>query len=176
MSETQKISYSKKLRDPRWQKKRLEVLEAKEWVCCKCFDSTSTLHVHHNQYFKGKEPWEYELDQFSVLCEHCHVDHHDSTDRLLLAASFIPNGGAPWCREAVAEVLLGVVGKPASSDEQHDRKLNQIGVLLHSMMCWSYEPVDLLELAPLIEDFLVNKNKEWRVKNGITPAPKGDAS
>lgn len=45
-----KSSYSEKLKDPRWQKKRLEVMESNEFCCEMCGDNESTLHVHHKEY------------------------------------------------------------------------------------------------------------------------------
>lgn len=65
-------SYAEKLRDPRWQKKRLEILERDEWMCQNCFDSESTLVVHHRRYLKGTEPWEYPNGLLLTLCVNCH--------------------------------------------------------------------------------------------------------
>lgn len=65
-------TYWEKLKDPRWQKKRLEVLERAEWKCEHCGDSASTLHVHHGYYEKGLEPWEYHNSTLWALCEGCH--------------------------------------------------------------------------------------------------------
>ena len=65
-------SYSDKLRDPRWQKKRLEILSRDEFTCHGCWDKTKTLHVHHLDYLSGKEPWEYPDEYFLTLCEDCH--------------------------------------------------------------------------------------------------------
>lgn len=65
-------SYSEKLKDPRWQKKRLETLDVADWTCQDCGTTTDHLHVHHFYYLKGKEPWEVEECQLGVLCEHCH--------------------------------------------------------------------------------------------------------
>ncbi len=74
--------YSTKLRDPRWQKLRLQVLERDEWTCQLCCDSESTLHVHHKTYQRGKEPWEYELDNFLTLCESCHEEESKSRQEM----------------------------------------------------------------------------------------------
>ena len=65
-------SYADKLKDPRWQKKRLEILDKNDWCCQRCFDSELTLHVHHKAYIKGRSPWEYEDSELTVLCESCH--------------------------------------------------------------------------------------------------------
>ena len=72
------MDYSEKLRDPRWQKKRLEILERDEWTCQNCFDSESTLVVHHKKYIKGKEPWDYPNELLITLCENCHEFERDN--------------------------------------------------------------------------------------------------
>lgn len=72
-----KKSYSEKLKDPRWQKKRLEVLEAGRWQCRKCWSKDKELHVHHLVYDKGAQPWEYENRDLIVLCANCHKDAED---------------------------------------------------------------------------------------------------
>jgi hypothetical protein len=66
------MNYSEKLKDPRWQKKRLEVFERDEWSCQRCGDGENTLTVHHLSYSAGKEPWDYPLDNFMTLCQSCH--------------------------------------------------------------------------------------------------------
>lgn len=72
-----KKKYSAKLRDPRWQKLRLEVFERDEWACQKCFDTNSTLAVHHFRYISGREPWEYPLHLLTTLCENCHSEEYE---------------------------------------------------------------------------------------------------
>ena len=65
-------TYSEKLKDPRWQKKRLEILERDEWECKACGDKDTTLHVHHIFYIPGKEPWEIPNGLLVTFCERCH--------------------------------------------------------------------------------------------------------
>src|SRR4051794_39632649 len=67
-----KTNYSELLRDPRWQKKRLEILSRDEFTCQSCFDSESTLNVHHCYYERGNDPWEYPNTALLTLCESCH--------------------------------------------------------------------------------------------------------
>lgn len=69
----EKKTYSEKLRDPRWQKKRLEILEQNNFTCQLCSDTETELHVHHLFYTKGKQPWEYTNDALVTLCKHCHL-------------------------------------------------------------------------------------------------------
>jgi hypothetical protein len=64
------MTYAEKLKDPRWQKKRLVILERAGWACQVCGDKETTLHVHHLKY--GKEPWEIEDKYLECLCESCH--------------------------------------------------------------------------------------------------------
>lgn len=64
------MKYSEKLKDPRWQKKRLEILQRDNFTCQLCEDKTTTLHIHHKKY--TGEPWEAPEEDLVTLCEHCH--------------------------------------------------------------------------------------------------------
>jgi hypothetical protein len=66
------MTYAEKLRDPRWQKRRLEILSRDAWTCQFCGDKTRTLHVHHYRYHPNLEPWEYKDAELETLCEDCH--------------------------------------------------------------------------------------------------------
>lgn len=66
-------SYWEKLKDPRWQKKRLEVLNEHNWTCDGCGERHETLHVHHGYYAKGCDPWDYPTTSLHVLCHKCHL-------------------------------------------------------------------------------------------------------
>jgi len=70
--------YSTKLKDPRWQKKRLEILQRDEWTCQLCDDTKSTLVVHHKRYIAGREPWDYPNELLITLCETCHEVEMDN--------------------------------------------------------------------------------------------------
>jgi hypothetical protein len=65
-------AYLAKLRDPRWQKKRLEILNRDGWMCQICGREDITLHVHHRRYIHGREPWDIDNDSLVTLCEECH--------------------------------------------------------------------------------------------------------
>ena len=69
-------NYSDKLKDPRWQKKRLEIMQRDRFTCQNCFDNTSPLCVHHKYYLKDKEVWEYPSRLLITLCEECHKFIH----------------------------------------------------------------------------------------------------
>lgn len=71
-----KAEYAELLKDPRWQRRRLERLGASNWTCADCGDDKSSLHVHHTRYFTGRMPWEYEDDLLVVCCDACHSKRH----------------------------------------------------------------------------------------------------
>ena len=75
-----KKTYSEQLRDPRWQKKRLEILQRDEFSCQCCFDSKRTLHVHHIDIDYSLAPWEHDDCTLITLCDSCHKVWHSIFD------------------------------------------------------------------------------------------------
>lgn len=69
-------TYAKLLRDPRWQRKRLEVMERDDFQCQRCDATNKTLNVHHKKYLPGRSPWEYPNELLITYCEDCHKAHH----------------------------------------------------------------------------------------------------
>ena len=69
-----KKSYSDLLRDPRWQRKRLEIMQRDGFACAECGSADKTLNVHHRHYARGRAPWEYDNENLVTLCEDCHVE------------------------------------------------------------------------------------------------------
>lgn len=70
------MTYKEKLKDPRWQKKRLKILERDNWKCRCCTDDLKMLVVHHLVYYSNRDPWEYEDDELITFCEDCHEYEH----------------------------------------------------------------------------------------------------
>lgn len=66
------LSYLDKLKSPKWQKKRLEILQRDEFTCINCDSTDKNLQVHHTIYINDRNPWEYEDFQLITLCEDCH--------------------------------------------------------------------------------------------------------
>jgi hypothetical protein len=102
-------TYYEKLKDPRWQKKRLEVMERNEFSCEICSDTETTLNVHHKEYFKGADPWDYEVEQLACICENCHEAEHGEIDLLKWVCSYARLDG-PENREELAILLAGYMG------------------------------------------------------------------
>jgi hypothetical protein len=74
-------TYSEKLKDPRWQQRRLQIIERDKYTCQQCLQQDSTLHVHHKFYKENREPWEYEDKDLITLCADCHQLTHALFDR-----------------------------------------------------------------------------------------------
>lgn len=73
-------SYSERLRHPKWQKRRLQIMERDGWKCSSCGVDDQPLNVHHRRYIRGREPWEYcDLD-LMTLCDKCHAMTHRVID------------------------------------------------------------------------------------------------
>lgn len=102
-------SYWEKLQDPRWQKKRLEAMSEVGFRCELCYDDSNPLNVHHKEYFKGHEPWEYDNNQLSVLCKTCHERLHDEFDLYKWVGSYA-NVDGPDNRQDLAFILCGYLG------------------------------------------------------------------
>jgi hypothetical protein len=78
-----KQTYAEKLKDPRWQKRRLEILTRDNWTCQDCGSKDKTLHVHHWMYVHGLDPWSYADQLLITLCHDCHQLHRESSSVML---------------------------------------------------------------------------------------------
>lgn len=68
--------YKDQYKDPRWQKKRLEIMERDGFACRFCESKDKMLNVHHTDYQKGKKIYDYPNHWLITLCEDCHKDLH----------------------------------------------------------------------------------------------------
>ena len=177
-------TYSNLLKDPRWQKVRLKKLEAAEWQCQLCYDTETTLSVHHKRYVKGRQPWEYEDHELVVLCQPCHELEHESKDlRSELISRLAPDGPlsasdffavgagysgwhgrddeglsavvAQFAQEAPYQVALGAF--LAALDTRARLNIGGLQFMTESLASWESEPfVDAL-LAILAEHGITNQ-------------------
>lgn len=63
--------YAEKLRDPRWQRRRLEIFQRDNWTCQLCSRADLELHVHH-LYRTTENPWEEPDLHLLTVCRLCH--------------------------------------------------------------------------------------------------------
>lgn len=71
------MTYSEKLKDPKWQRKRLEILNRDEFDCKICKSTENNLQIHHRHYINGREPWDYPNELLVTLCYECHKKEED---------------------------------------------------------------------------------------------------
>lgn len=64
-------NYARKLADPKWQRKRLEVLQRDDFKCTMCGCDFRELHVHHLKY--TGEPHDAPNEDLQTMCSECHV-------------------------------------------------------------------------------------------------------
>lgn len=66
------MTYAEQLKNPKWQRKRLEILERDTFTCQICLDTEEQLQIHHKSYENGLKAWEYGNDRLTTLCATCH--------------------------------------------------------------------------------------------------------
>jgi hypothetical protein len=111
---TRRSKYSEKLRDPRWQKKRLEILQRDKFCCQKCFDTETTLHVHHRRYIPGRDPWEVPDDDLVTLCEVCHAEEQELWPDVIqsLCETLVARGYFSEDVNALTQAIFSAPGHP----------------------------------------------------------------
>lgn len=112
------MNYAEQLRDPRWQKKRLEIMSRDGFRCRLCSSKTKTLNVHHNYYEPGQLPWEYEDSAFFTLCEDCHRDEEAEKNHLdrILAKAFRMAGATNDEMRQAYKAMVTIIGDAQSQE------------------------------------------------------------
>lgn len=64
-------TYAEKLRDPRWQKRRLEIFQRDDWTCQLCSRTDLELHLHH-LHRTTEDPWDEPDLHLLTVCRLCH--------------------------------------------------------------------------------------------------------
>lgn len=132
--------YSEKLRDPRWQRTRLNVWDRAGDACECCGNGTRTLEVHHTYYERGMDPWEYPLESLMLLCDRCHDEWHSrklKIDRLL-------SGSSTTDLERVIGLIEGSLVAWNTRDVYIDKQTDSLVVVGIIRGFWA--PVDLMQL------------------------------
>lgn len=70
------MTYQEQIKSPKWQKRRLEILNRDKFTCQICGDKESELHVHHIAYLKGRMAWDYNDKLLATVCSECHDSIH----------------------------------------------------------------------------------------------------
>lgn len=70
------MDYKEQIKSPKWQRRRLEILQRDDFTCQICGCKDKMLHVHHTAYERDKMIWEYPDEMLITLCEDCHEHEH----------------------------------------------------------------------------------------------------
>lgn len=102
------MTYKEKLKNPKWQKKRLEILQRDEFKCCYCNDTETELQIHHLKY--TQEPWHAPNKDLITLCKHCHslVSKYKSLDVIFIEKNYYEN-----------QDMISLVVKSRENNKQH---------------------------------------------------------
>lgn len=160
------IPYSEKLKDSRWQKKRLELLEKAKWKCqndqCPNESENPNLQVHHKIYLKSTDPWTYEDWCYEVLCDECHKQAQDRMKSSDIIRAMCPS---------ISDLLSGirdeiVEGKYSERDvERFFWLLTELGVGFGGQL------VEITQILHCIFDLTINARIEG-FRNGEKSAKK----
>lgn len=116
-----KAAYYAKLKDPRWQQKRLRIFERDGWACQICGGKDGTLHVHHIAYApNGSEPWDDPDALLLTACESCHEREHGLHREMVYTLLWIlSDAGVRSARDlfGIIERVAYVANDPESKDK-----------------------------------------------------------
>lgn len=101
MRKRKNSSYMELLRDPRWQKVRLETMQRAGFACERCGDKETTLNVHHKNYKRDHAPWEYEMNNYVCLCRPCHEEIHEQKEMV--------NNLIPYSELRIDDFISGLI-------------------------------------------------------------------
>lgn len=106
------MTYQDQIKSPKWQKKRLEVLEQNQFACIECGSADEQLHVHHPFYQKGRKIWEYTTEELRCLCATCHDKLHALNDEINQAMGLMETMAGNGIKERILGYLDGMAGPP----------------------------------------------------------------
>ena len=147
------MTYSEKLKDPRWQKKRLEILDRDQFTCRDCGAINKTLHIHHCHYY-GCDPWDTKDSLLLTLCEECHEARGllEADAKLMFAEILARLPHQPGNQEDLNEFVSSLC-KEAYRDEDDFNPLimNQLDFEFESDIRWFQYAYDHPEARPCYE-------------------------
>ena len=100
------MTYAEQLKSPKWQKKRLEILERDDFACVACGDKERQLHVHHGYYEKDRLLWDYEEETLHTLCNHCHELTHENLLEIKYRIAYFNPKDISMLNEIISQVFF----------------------------------------------------------------------
>jgi hypothetical protein len=121
------MTYSEKLRDPRWQKLRCELIEKANSRCTNCEHGheDGPLQVHHLVYIRGKQPWEYDERFLKVLCDNCHMNWQINQESMQIALALMCSRRGMWHAYDLSKAFFDMARLP-----DHHCVVNEVEYIL----------------------------------------------
>jgi len=149
------MNFKDQYNHPNWQKKRLEVLDYCGFTCQNCDSSDRQLHVHHREYKKARKVWEYDIDNFVVVCCDCHEGIHESISMLKNLLSDFRKEECEWTIELVRGYFQYIRGTMPIEKDIESFTAGYIAFMLKMNM-------NLIEIATLCSK--ADKNRDVFIK------------
>jgi hypothetical protein len=108
------MTYKEKLKSPKWQRKRLEILQRDEFKCKNCNSDEKTLQIHHLEY-NNCEPWEYENRYLITLCEDCHKKEEQLKPFTSNSIEYLTSLG--FLRNDISKIVMHLSNKTDSMND-----------------------------------------------------------
>jgi len=157
-----KQDYSKLLKDPRWIKKRNEILTRDSNTCQFCGANDRYMHVHHKNYQQGKMPWEYEDNELITICDKCHEyvteDSRDLYENFLYVRNMMRKFGFS---DSVLNSILHNVGELFEDNFEYEPiYFNDIIHLVDYSVCGIqyYDDFRILAKLGILHENLISKD------------------
>jgi len=159
-------NYLEQLKDPRWQKKRLEILNRDNFTCQCCGSKENELQVHHKYYDKKKLAWEYDNDCLITLCKDCHeYETKENAECYKNYVSLKESFSNKGLSMSMLNLVLSYIGRnlvrgKELEDDGYSEIYDSVNVLLKNACCgaFNYNNVIVLnkmgvDATELIKDF-----------------------
>ena len=139
------MTYAEKLKDPRWQRKRLEIFQRDGFTCRDCCSNEKTVHLHHCFYQKG-DPWDTDEKFLLTLCCDCHESRQAIEDQIKESIGLL-----------FARMTLRVEAVNYPGSDHHVRLTNSLKKLLEDE---SHDPVIISEFDHVAMSLDIQRLKE----------------
>lgn len=167
--------YKELLRHPKWQRRRLEIMERDDWKCLYCDAEDKPLNVHHKRYVTGRKPWEYPDHDLITLCDDCHGEVHRVTD-LYRDASFEK-------KKSIWHKLVGQSDKTSRIIEYKMFMIFELSdepdrcIVMHiptSFWFFFQLPAEVMHQRLLVNPEYLPVLRQFIVEGGLNSLPSGD--
>lgn len=144
--------YKKQYLDPRWQRKRLFILERDDWRCQCCYSKENTLNVHHRIYINDKDLWDYPDNLLITLCVDCHKSEKEDMQKSLSELNLQMK--KKFLSDEVMDIAIGI--KEIGLDN-----FSELTSITASAIRWSFSNKKMNEIMmDTYKEFLINKRGE----------------